>query len=147
MSKKHKKRKKSRRERRGQPHVATVDQAASQAASDGRPSDADSGGAVPDESAAPEQPTAAEPQSPARPTVTATFKPSQPAAAPAQPGPAAPTAPTTAEEAEYTSVRKDLRKLSLTIVALIVVVAGTVVVNDQTGFVNALGEQLFHLWG
>ncbi len=143
MSKKHKKRKKSRRERKGQPV---------QAGADTRPIGTEQGGAESDGSAparppasGPAEPASAQPQQPApRPAVTATFTPSEPA--PAAGAPAAPAPAESAEAAEYTAVRKDLRKLGLTILACVAVVAGLVVLNDRTGFVGALGEQLFHLW-
>lgn len=129
MSKKHKKRKKTRRERKGQPQAAASTQTSVSA-----------------ETPAP-APTPATSESPAQPTprpaITATFKPTPSSAAQIVSGP---SAPTNAEEAEYTSVRKDLRKLGFTIIAGIAVVIGLVILNDQTGFVGTLGEQLFHLW-
>lgn len=142
MSKKRKKKKLSRRVRRHQGQaggrVRPADESASQAGTDE---------SVAAEPAAPETP-------PARPAITATFTPSAagttaPAAESAAPATAqaeSPAPPIGTPEAEYVSVRKDLRKLGLTVVAFVVIVAALTVLNAQTGFVGSLGNGLFHLW-
>ena len=120
MAKRHKKKRKpSRKARVGQPKPR---RAAEPAASVPEPD------AISPEGTQPE----AEAAEPVR--VKATFTP------------AAPTPVSGSEPAEFGPVRKDLRKLGLTIIGLIVIMAGLVVWNDQTNVVGELGEKLFSLW-
>ncbi len=143
MSKKRKKKKLSRRVRRHQ----------GQAGGRVRPANDSAPQAGTDESAAAQPPTPETPE--ARPAITATFTPSEagtaapaPAAAeePAAPAAQSPAPPAGTPEAEYVSVRKDLRKLGLTVVAFVVIITALAVINAQTGFVGSLGSGLFHLW-
>lgn len=126
MAKKRKKKKRlSRRERKAHP-----ERVASPPAESGNPAanvpepDAESlSGSQPEAEAAQSIP------------VKATFKPSAPPAGSASAEPA--------DQAEYTAVKKDLRKLWLTIGALALIVAGLAVWNAQTGVISDLGGSVF----
>lgn len=130
MAKKHKRRKKlSRRERRGlpkqQPEQATSPQA-QPAADIPEPESEPLTGDQPEAEAAQPVP------------VTATFTPS---AARGERGIDRET-----EEVEYPAVRRDLRKLGITIAVLVLIIAGLSVWNDRTGVVGDVGNWLFSFW-
>lgn len=47
---------------------------------------------------------------------------------------------------EYPAVKRDLRKLGITIVAFALIIGGLVMLNNETGLVGSLGNNLFKLW-
>jgi hypothetical protein len=134
MAKKHKKRKKLtrrlRRQQSGGPEAGSkaipVKHPAEQAEPEPQP-----------EPAAPE-PAAEETAEESLPKVTATFRQT------------ASRGPDGIDQAlaatEYPAVRRDLRKLGLTIVFFAAVTAGLAVFNAQTNLVGVLGQDLFRLW-
>lgn len=121
MAKRKRKKKLSRRERKAHPE--RVPSAPAPAAPE-----------TPSEPAAESQP--ATPTAPPA-SVTASFKPTPPPAE-ASSG--------SSEPAEFTAVRKDLRKLWVTIAVLILIVAGLTVWNAQTDVIGNLGDAMFSWW-
>ncbi|MSU75868.1 hypothetical protein EXS54_00095 [Patescibacteria group bacterium] len=131
MAKKHKKRRKlSRRERKGLGHSGPE-----QRASTPIPVEAE-----PTSDAAPEstEPAATPEPAPAAAPVTATFTPT---ATRGDHG-----VDKEIEDVEYPAVRRDLRKLGVTIVVLILVIVGLTIWNDHSNVVGHLGSWLFSFW-
>lgn len=47
---------------------------------------------------------------------------------------------------EYPAIRRDLRKLAVTVVFFAAVIAALAIIGNQTNIVTDLGKQLFTLW-
>jgi len=126
MAKRKRKKKLSRRERKAHPERVASQPTAQPAANIPEPEAESPMGSQPETEAAQPVP------------VTATFKPADPQASS--------TAAQSGDQAEYTAVKKDLRKLWLSIAALILIIAGLAVWDAQTDVIGQLGNAMFSWW-